>query len=94
VRSTPLWRRVFDRAERAVGGPLERAVNTTAFADAVVASVKVQGALWHVFERNSRMVLHLVNVPARTDVERLNRQVAALRNEIRELTVRVDDPRR
>jgi hypothetical protein len=91
VPPTSLWRRAFDRAERAVGGPLERTVQTRGFADVVVLSVKLQRALWGAFERNTRAVLHAWNLPARTDVERLNRQVAALRNELREFVVRFDD---
>jgi hypothetical protein len=94
VPATPFWRRAFDRAERAIGGPLERAVQSQAFGEAVVVSVKAQRALWRAFERNTRTVLHLCNVPTRSDVERLNRQVAALRNELREFVVRFDDDQR
>ena len=91
VPTTSCRRRAFDRIERAVGGPLERAVQTRAFADAVVVSVKVRRSLLDAFERNTRMVLHAWNVPARTDVDRLNGQVAALRHELREFIVRFDD---
>ncbi len=90
----PLWRRAFDQGERAVGRPLEQAVQTRAFADAVALSVRVQRSLERAYERNSRTVLHFWNLPARTDVQRLNRQVGDLRNEIREITVRVGEHER
>ncbi len=90
----PLWRRAFDQGERVVGRPLEQAVQTRAFADAVALSVRIQRSLGRAYERNTRTVLHLCNLPARTDVQRLNRQVGDLRNEIREISVRVGEHER
>jgi hypothetical protein len=92
--SRPLWRRVFDRAERLAGEPLEDAVQTRTFVDALVFSVRVQKALWRSAERGTRAALHLVNLPARSDVDRLSRQVAAMRKELREVSGRLDDPQR
>jgi hypothetical protein len=86
----PDLRRAFDRAERLVGVPLESAVRTHEFADALVISFRVHRFLLRVCERQTRTLLHLVNLPARTDIERLNRQVGALRNEVRDLSMRLE----
>jgi len=89
--SRPLWRRVFDRAERLAGKPLEDAVQTTTFTDLVVLSFRAQRAMWHGVERGTRTALHLCNLPARTDVDRLSRNVAAMRHELRDMSARLDD---
>jgi hypothetical protein len=88
--SKPLWRRVFDRAERLAGEPLEGAVQTHTFVDALVLSLRVQRALWRSVERGTRAALHVANLPARSDVDRLSRQVAAMRKELREVSGRLD----
>jgi hypothetical protein len=92
--SKPLWRRAFDRAERLAGEPLEDAVQTRTFVDALVLSVRLHKALWRSVERGTRTAVHLVNLPARSDVDRLSRQVAAMRRELREVAGRLDDQER
>ncbi len=91
---TPLWRRVFDRAERGVGAPLEELVQTSRFVDAVVLSLRAQASVRRAVAHGQRRLLHLWNLPARSDVERVNRQVAALRHELRELAARLDERER
>ena len=81
----PAWRRAFDRAERAIGGPLEQMIDTRRFASALVVMFRAQGIAYGLMERNTRMLLHLWNMPARTDIKRLNRQVAILATEVRRL---------
>lgn len=87
----PLWRQAFDRTERTVGRPLERLVTTRRFNDALVVTVRLQGALVGAFERQTRTVLHFWNMPARSDVRRLSRQVATLTGEVRTLSARLDE---
>jgi len=69
-------------------------VQTRTFVDAVVLSLRVQKALWGSVERGTRAVVHLCNLPARSDVDRLSRQVAALRNELRDVAGRLDEQER
>src|SRR5215212_6193851 len=87
----PLWRRAFDRAERGVGRPLENFVGTRAFADLLAVTFRAQGAAYGVFQRQTRAVLHFWNMPTRTDVSRLQRQVGALNAQVRELVVRLEE---
>ena len=90
----PLWRRGFDRAERAIGRPLENVVATRRFSDLLVLTFRAQGAMYGVFERQTRATLHFWNMPTRGDVRRLNRQVGALAAEVHELTARLDEQQR
>jgi hypothetical protein len=87
----PLWRRGFDRAERAVGRPLESVVATRRFNDVLVLTFRTQNALFGVFQRQTRAVLHFWNMPARTDVSRLQREIGALRAQVRELEATLDE---
>lgn len=88
---TPLWRRGFDRAERTVGRPLERLVAGQRFNGLLVLVFRAQGAMVDTFEHQTRSILHFWNIPARTDVTRLHRQVGALRAEVRALAQRLED---
>jgi hypothetical protein len=84
-------RRVFDSAERAVGAPLESLVASRRFTDVAVLALRTQGLGARMIERQSRAVLHFWNMPARSDVQRVNRQIAALTNEVRALSARLDE---
>ena len=88
---SPLWRRGFDTVERAIGAPLEAAVASRPMAQLLTLGLRVEGTLQGLFERQTRAVLHFWNLPARTDVARLNRQVAALTAEVRGLAARLDE---
>lgn len=94
----PTWRRAFDTVERAVGRPLEQAVESSRYVDALVLGLKVQGAVnrtvRRTVDRQIGAVLHLVNVPTRSDVRRLSRQVTTLTGEVRRLALTADDLQR
>jgi polyhydroxyalkanoate synthesis regulator phasin len=87
----PFWRRGFDRAERLVGKPLEDLVATQRFNDLMVRAVRMEHAAERLIERQTRAAVHLLNLPARSDVTSLRRQVGLLRNDIRELEAKLDD---
>src|SRR4051794_20032601 len=90
----PLWRRAFDRAERGIGRPLENFVGTRAFTDLLALTFRAQGAVYGVFQGQTRAVLHFWNMPARTDVSRLQRQVGVLNAQVRELVARLEEQER
>lgn len=87
----PLWRGAFDRVERAVGRPLESVVAGHPFNDLLVLVFRAQGAMYDAFEHQTRAILHLWNLPARSDVTRLHRQVGALSAEVRALAERLEE---
>ena len=83
--SAPLWRQAFDAVDRRIAGPVEGAVKTDTFSDAVAIGVRLQRRAQKEIERRTRRVLHLVNVPAATDVKRVSEQIAALQRQVRAL---------
>jgi hypothetical protein len=90
----PLWRRGFNRAERLVGKPLEDLVATRRFNDLMVRALQVEHAAQQLMERQTRAAVHLLNLPARSDVTSLRRQIGALRSDIRQLEVKLDAQQR
>jgi hypothetical protein len=90
MAAQPLLRRVFDRAERAIGAPLEDVVRSSHFMDAYLLQRRVGRGLRAALDRPTGAFLHLINIPARNDVRRVNRQIAALTEEVRALSARLD----
>lgn len=86
----PAWRRVVDGVERRVAGPLEGAVQHDAFGVTVSIAHRAVHAVRSRTERGSRRLLHLLNVPAASDVNRLLTHIAAVERELRELRGAVD----
>lgn len=84
----PLWRRAFDTVDRRIATPVEAATRSDVFGDALTLAWRLRGRAQRELERRTRSALHLVNLPAATDVQRLSEQVAALRREVRELEER------
>jgi hypothetical protein len=86
----PLWRRTFDLVERGVGVPLEAAVRSDLYFDALAVATRVRkGAGAHV-ERLSRRGLHLLNLPAGSDMRRLNDQLARLDRRVLSLSKQLE----
>ena len=87
----PGWRGVFDRVERAVGAPLEQAVASSHFGTAMTLWISTSRVLDRAVRRridhHLANVLHLLNMPSRTDVQRLSRQMAAMNAEVRALSL-------
>ena len=89
----PLWRRAFDTAERAVGGPLENVVRTETFADAVALAFALRRRVGREVERQSRRALHRVNLPAASDMRRISQQLAVLERQVRSLSHELEEMR-
>jgi hypothetical protein len=87
----PFLRRVFDRAERAIGKPLEDAVESPKLTDAYLARKSIERTLRSALDRPTGAFLHFINIPARSDVRRVNRQIAALTEEVRSLSARLEE---
>jgi hypothetical protein len=87
----PFLRRAFDRVERAIGKPLEDAVHSPRFTNVYLAKKRVQRTLRAALDRPTGAFLHFINVPARSDVRRVNRQIAGLTEEVRSLSARLDE---
>lgn len=79
-------RRAFDKAERTIGEPLERAVTTPAGTDFLINALRVRMLAGQLIEATTRTALHLANLPTRSDIASLGRQIASLENDVRRLT--------
>ena len=90
----PRWRRAFDTAERTVGRPLEAVVASPGYLEVALLGRRVRAVAGSALTVPMTTVLHLFSLPARADIRKLSRQVAALTNEVRELAAEIDELRR
>jgi hypothetical protein len=88
-------RAVFDKVERTVGAPLEDAVASPRYGVAVSFWVNgpraVQRQVRGTVDNALAGVLHALNIPTRSDVNRLSRQLAVLTAEVRAQSYRNTD---
>jgi len=76
--STALWLDLVLRVERAVGRRVEAAVHSDTYFDVVAELNRGTRRLTGAAEGVSRRGLHLLNLPAGTDVRRLREQLARM----------------
>ena len=86
----PLWRRLYDTAERAVAPRLESLVRTEHFARGAALASWAQATARTQVAALSARVWHLANLPAGTDITRLHTQIGALDREVRRLALRLE----
>ncbi len=89
----PLWKKVFDAADSTVGARLNEFARSENFAILAGLVTRARTELMTRSERQSRQVLHLLNLPAGSDVNRLLAQIGLLEREVRELRKQIDDER-
>jgi len=86
---TPPWRQAIDKAERAVGRPLEDITASPAYVNLLAVGVMARraaaGAAAQVVSGLFAPVRRAANIPARDDVLRLSRQLEVLTTEVRAL---------
>jgi hypothetical protein len=85
-RAVALWLKLALRLERAIGGPVEAAVHSDTYFDVIAelnrASRRVTGAA----ESVSKRALHLLNLPAGTDIRRVREQLARMDRRLLEIS--------
>ena len=86
----PLWRQAIDEVDSRVSRPIESGARSDVFLGALALGWRLRGRLQREAERQSRRALHLLNLPAASDVRRLSEQVGALQREVRELSREVE----
>jgi hypothetical protein len=89
--NTPLWKKLFDTADRTVGARVNEFARSENFAILAGLATRSRNELMTRFERSSRQWLHLLNLPAGSDVNRLLAQIGLLEREVRELRKQIDD---
>jgi hypothetical protein len=81
----PLWLKVVYRLERAIGEPIEAAVHSDTYFDAVAEAMRLRARIVETVEGVSRRCLHLVNLPAGTDVRRVREQLGRMERRLEAL---------
>ena len=82
----PLWLRTVHRLERAVGEPVESIVRSDTYFDTVAKVSRVRRKAIDLVEGVSRRGLHLLNLPAGTDVRRVREQLSRLERRLDQLS--------
>jgi hypothetical protein len=92
-RSAPLWLEVVHRLERAVGEPLEAALHSDTYFDLVAELLRLRTRVGGTLEGSSRRLLHLLNLPAGTDIRRVREQLARVERSLAQINKELDDTR-
>ena len=82
----PLWLRTVHRVERAVGGPVESVVRSDTYFDTVARATRARRRAINLVEGVSRRGLHLLNLPAGTDLRRVREQLSRLERRLDQLS--------
>jgi hypothetical protein len=87
----PLWLRAVHRVERTIGKPVESAVRSDRYFDTVSKVTRVRRKAIGAVEGVSRRGLHLLNLPAGTDVRRMREQLGRMERRLNQLSEDVRD---
>ena len=88
--SGPLWLRAVYRLERTIGDPLESALHSDTYFDLITEVLRLRSRTGRTLEGVSRRMLHLVNLPAGSDIRRVREQLARVERRLAELNKDVD----
>lgn len=86
----PLWLRGVEAVDKVAAPALEGATRHEAFGLGVTLLQRTKRAVYRRTERTSRRVLHGLNLPTASDVNRLLTQITAVENRIRTLSMRME----
>ena len=82
----PLWLRAVIRLERAIGEPIESAVRSETYFDLVSTTTRVRRKVAGTAEGVSRRCLHLLNLPAGSDIRGMRQQLARMERRLNQLS--------
>jgi hypothetical protein len=91
MSAKPLWVRAVHRLERAVGEPVEAAVRTDTYFDLMTKVTRTTKAAKRKVSGASTRGLHLLNLPAGTDVRSLRDQLARMERRLNQLSEHVEE---
>lgn len=87
----PLWLRAVLRVERAIGEPIESAVRSDTYFDVVSKTTRVRRTVGGAAEGVSRRCLHLLNLPAGSDIRSVSQQLARMERRLNQLSDEVSE---
>jgi len=82
----PLWLRAVIRLERAIGEPIESAVRSDTYFDLVSTATRVRRKVVGTAEAVSRRCLHVLNLPAESDIRSMRQQLARMERRLNQLS--------
>jgi hypothetical protein len=91
MSAKPLWLRAVYRLERAVGEPVEAAVRTDTYFDLMSTATRTAKAAKRTVVGASTRALHLLNLPAGSDVSRMREQLSRMERRLNQLSERVEE---
>ena len=91
MSAKPLWVRAVYRLERAIGEPVEAAVRTDTYFDLMTKVTRTTKSVKGKVAGTSTHALHLLNLPAGTDLKRMREQLARMERRINQLSERVEE---
>lgn len=87
----PLWLRAVLRVERAIGEPIESAVRSDTYFDLVSTATRVRRKAVGTAEGVSRRCLHLLNLPAGSDIRNIRQQLGRMERRLNQLSDEVSE---
>lgn len=87
----PLWLRAVLRLERAIGEPVEKAVRSEPYFALVSTTNRTRRKALGAAEGLSRRCLHLLNLPAGSDIRRMRQQLARVERRLNQLSDEVTE---
>lgn len=87
----PWWQQPVEAVDRYIGPALEAAVRHEAFVVGYALVHRGRRGVGNRAERISRQILHSLNLPAASDVNRLLSQIGAVQHGVRVLSNKIDE---
>jgi hypothetical protein len=87
----PLWLRAVLKVERTIGEPIESAVRSDTYFDFVSTTTRVRRTVVGTAEGVSRRCLHLLNLPAGSDIRSMRQQLARMERRLNQLSDEVSE---
>ncbi len=87
----PLWLRVVLKVERAIGEPVESVVRSNVYFDLISTTTRVRRKAQGAAEGVSRKCLHMLNLPAGSDIRNVRQQLARMERRLNQLSDEVAD---
>ena len=87
----PLWLRAVHRLERTIGEPIESALHSDTYFDLVTEMLRLRSRTERTLEGASRRMLHLLNLPAGSDIRRVREQLGRVERRLAELSKELDE---
>ena len=87
----PLWLKAVHKIERVVGEPVEAAVRTDTYFDVVSKATRATAQAKRTVVGTSTRMLHLLNLPADSDVRRMREQLSRMERRLNQLSEDVSE---